>query len=136
MIAMERTGRWPRVPWWAVALLAVYLALVTVYVLVTQAQGRTAPPLCILKRLTGVPCPTCGTTRMFLAAGRGDWSAAIAANPLVSLVTVVAAALLLLRIAFRRRVVWINSPTDRRLCTVAIVLAVLVNWLYLLTRGS
>jgi hypothetical protein len=43
--------------------------------------------LCPLRRLTGVPCPFCGSTTVFMEAGAGHWSAALPANP----VTVVAA---------------------------------------------
>jgi len=37
-----------------------------------------------------------------------------------------------LRIGFGRRVVWITSTCSRRIITVALVTAVLVNWVYLL----
>jgi hypothetical protein len=44
-----------------------------------------------LRRLTGVPCPFCGSTTVFMEAGAGHWSAALTANP----VTVVAALIFL-----------------------------------------
>ncbi|MGW6914969.1 DUF2752 domain-containing protein [Kitasatospora sp. NPDC054939] len=47
--------------------------------------------LCPLRRLTGVPCPVCGSTTVFIEAGHGRWDAALAANP----VTVAALAALL-----------------------------------------
>jgi Protein of unknown function (DUF2752) len=43
--------------------------------------------LCPLRRLTGVPCPFCGSTTVFMEAGAGHWGAALSANP----VTVAAA---------------------------------------------
>ncbi|MDH6120603.1 hypothetical protein ABH930_003878 [Kitasatospora sp. GAS204A] len=42
--------------------------------------------LCPLRRLTGIPCPACGSTTVFIEAGHGHWLAALTANP----VTVVA----------------------------------------------
>jgi hypothetical protein len=50
-------------------------------------QDHDPGALCPLRRLTGVPCPFCGSTTVFMEAGAGHWSAALAANP----VTVVAA---------------------------------------------
>ena len=50
-------------------------------------QNHDPGALCPLRRLTGVPCPFCGSTTVFMEAGAGRWSAALAANP----VTVVAA---------------------------------------------
>ncbi len=32
---------------------------------------------CPIRYLTGIPCPTCGMTRSFLAIARGDWQQAI-----------------------------------------------------------
>src|SRR2546425_12235979 len=42
-------------------------------------------PLCLLKRLTGVPCPFCGSTRCLQACSRLDFSEAIRWNPLTFL---------------------------------------------------
>jgi hypothetical protein len=41
-------------------------------------QGYKIPFLvCPLRHLTGIPCPTCGMTRSFMAIVRGDWSQAL-----------------------------------------------------------
>ena len=54
-------------------------------------QNDDPGALCPLRRLTGVPCPFCGSTTVFMEAGAGHWLAALAANP----VTVVAALIFL-----------------------------------------
>ncbi len=38
---------------------------------------------CLLRRATGVPCPTCGSTRSVLAALRGDFLGSLRASPLL-----------------------------------------------------
>jgi len=40
--------------------------------------------LCPLRRLTGVPCPVCGSTTVFMELGAGHPGAAIAANPVTA----------------------------------------------------
>ncbi len=41
-------------------------------------QGHRLPFLvCPLKYWTGIPCPTCGMTRSFMAVSQGDWSQAV-----------------------------------------------------------
>lgn len=43
------------------------------------------PTLCLLRGLTGVPCPFCGGTTALVQLGRGDLVAALQASPLVVL---------------------------------------------------
>jgi hypothetical protein len=54
-------------------------------------QNHDPGALCPLRRVTGVPCPFCGSTTVFMEAGAGHWGAAAAANPVT-----VAAALIFL----------------------------------------
>ncbi|MEY9876532.1 hypothetical protein ABH931_006042 [Streptacidiphilus sp. MAP12-33] len=42
--------------------------------------------LCPLRRFTGIPCPGCGSTTVFMELGAGHVGAAIAANPVTVLV--------------------------------------------------
>ncbi|MFK0195477.1 DUF2752 domain-containing protein [Kitasatospora sp. NPDC090308] len=44
--------------------------------------------LCPLRLLTGVPCPLCGSTTVFVEAGHGRWGAALLANPVTALAAV------------------------------------------------
>ena len=43
------------------------------------------PTLCLLRNLTGIPCPFCGGTTAMVQLGRGDLEAALYASPLVVL---------------------------------------------------
>lgn len=56
--------------------------------------------VCILRAVTGVPCPLCGTTTAAVRLGRGNVLGALAANP----VTVLAGGLLVLAPVLRYRV--------------------------------
>ncbi len=42
-------------------------------------------PACPFRAITGIPCPTCGTTHAALALMHGRLGAALAANPLATL---------------------------------------------------
>jgi hypothetical protein len=46
------------------------------------APDRPPPTICLLRQLTGIPCPTCGMTRSFCSLGRGDLGAALRQHPL------------------------------------------------------
>lgn len=108
--------------------LGVALALCSLgaIVLVGHAAGIT---FCLFRRVTGFPCPCCGTTRACLSLLRGDVVGAIAYNPLAVLLVFlgpVALWLMTLRRGWPRSVV----------VTVTALAwgAVLLNWAYLLYR--
>jgi hypothetical protein len=83
--------------------------------------------LCPLRRFTGVPCPGCGSTTVFIEAGHGDFAAALLANP----VTVLAGLGLLLAPLGPGRWWWglANRPRSALLGT-----ALAVAWLWQLHR--
>ncbi len=125
------SSRLPKAPRWAVFVCVGLLVLVGLTELLAWLKSRDAPPVCIVYRATGHPCPTCGSTRLVLAVLRGDLLEAFLYNPLVFAVFVAAGAWLVLRIGFKRRVVLITSARARRWWVVALVAAVLANWAYL-----
>ncbi|MFJ9519095.1 DUF2752 domain-containing protein [Kitasatospora sp. NPDC101801] len=83
--------------------------------------------LCPLRRFTGVPCPGCGSTTVFIEAGHGDFAAALLANP----VTVLAGLGLLLAPLGPGR--WWWELTNRRR-NVLIGTALTASWLWQLHR--
>ncbi|HEX2254284.1 MAG TPA: DUF2752 domain-containing protein [Thermoanaerobaculia bacterium] len=99
-----------------------------------------ALPPCLLKTFTGVPCPSCGTTRAALALGRFDVPTAFAVSPLaaVALLALVGGGLLAAAAAVLREPPEVPalSPRGALLLRVSLAAALLGNWLYLLTTGA
>lgn len=56
-------------------------AVLTVWPQALPALARWTEAACLLRRLTGLPCPGCGITTSLLALGRGDLVASWSANP-------------------------------------------------------
>lgn len=94
----------------------------------------TAVVPCNFKRLTGTPCPTCGTTRMLFAVAGGDWASALRSNPLMFVVCCVALIALLVRWLGRRRLRCGALIGDPRMAAL-LVAAVVVNWFYVIMSG-
>ena len=122
-----------RPPIWALGVVGAYLAAVGACALLA---GSVGPTLCMLRRVTGYPCPTCGSTRMVLAVLDLRITDAFLHNPLMFLLCIVGIALLTIRFATARRIVWITSAASRRVFIAVMLLAFLANWAYLLTVGS
>ena len=105
--------------------------IVAACVALAHAFGVT---LCPLKRLLGVPCPTCGTTRAFAELFRGDVLGAFARQPLVMSCSLLGVPVLLaiLFVAGRRKTTALLAAASRSAffwCLAAAV--VLANWFML-----
>jgi hypothetical protein len=93
---------------------------------------------CPLRELSGVPCPTCGSTRMVEAFLRGDLNAAFASNPLVFLALTGVAAWAIAS-TLRRVFSWpapqvVCNRRERLLARVAVVALVLSGWAWVIVR--
>lgn len=83
--------------------------------------------LCPLRRLTGIPCPACGSTSVFMDLGAGHVGAAVLANPVTVLV-----GLGLLFAPLGGGQWWQRQPVRRR--NMIIALAAGISWLWQLSR--
>ncbi|RMH59638.1 MAG: DUF2752 domain-containing protein [Candidatus Hydrogenedentota bacterium] len=100
--------------------------------------ARFLPP-CTFRRVTGFPCPSCGTTRAVLALLGGDLAEAIRFQPLFVL------ALLFLSgygvfaggfyLAERRFPGWLKKLLSSRPALYFLLFAIVLNWLYLILAG-
>jgi Protein of unknown function (DUF2752) len=93
---------------------------------------------CVFKGLTGLPCPTCGSTRALARLFGLDLAGAVAMNPFVTLVAVVMAAWALADLALlpRRRSLKVEvSPRLGGWLRAAALVAFFLNWVYLLVVG-
>lgn len=93
-------------------------------------------PSCAFKALTGLPCPTCGSTRSIVHLAHADLFFALSMNPLICIVFLAALPVFfycIITLVFDRpRVSLVLSPEEKDFFRVCVLVAVLVNWLYLL----
>ena len=95
-------------------------------------------PVCYLKALTGLPCPTCGTTRAMARLFALDLGGAFVMNPLATMVAlgIVAWAVVDLLLLMRGRPWSFRvSPAAGTVLRVGAVLLVFANWVYLIAVG-
>lgn len=99
---------------------------------------KLAFAVCYFKIMTGLPCLTCGGTRAAQRLLLMDPAGALAMNPLVTLVgfAVGAWALADLVLLTRGRALRVQlGPSVWRVLRIAIPVAVVANWAYLIAAG-
>ena len=94
-------------------------------------------PVCGLRRLTGVPCPTCGAARSLRLFWAGRWGEAWLRQPLVITLVLAAAvyvvySLLVATGRVPRVRVKSSARGSRRLWAGVLAAVFLLNWLYVL----
>lgn len=94
--------------------------------------------VCYFKALSGLPCPTCGSTRTAGCLFHGDLPGAFAMNPLAALglLTLVPWALADVVLLTQGRALDLSvSRGAGNVLRVGVVVALLVNWAYLIAAG-
>ena len=112
----------------AIAMLALYAA--------RFPRIITFPSSCVFKRIAGIPCPTCGSTRAVLHLSHGEIIAALAFNPLTSSCFLAAVLYFLYSLITLApgipRVGIAFSDTEKNALLAGAGALAMMNWLYLI----
>ncbi len=104
--------------------------------------GGTMPvlslmPSCAFRRLTGIPCPSCGATRSVVALARGDVIASFMMNPLTALCFLAGVLIFLYSlatIAFALpKINMLLSSKEEIALKASVIVLILAQWIYLIT---
>jgi len=92
-------------------------------------------PGCVFKRLIGLPCPTCGSTRSLVHLSHGDILSALSMNPLVTLAMIFAVMYFfysLITLVFDLpRFSCILTDREKSLARAMFIMLLLAQWAYL-----
>lgn len=98
---------------------------------------------CYIKQVSGIPCPSCGTTRAIITLLNGDLVGAVLINPLGILAAMflliipiwIALDLLLQKSSLQRCYLKAESVVRRRAVAIPLILIVVLNWIWNITKG-
>ena len=130
-LRLASVPRKPPWPMWAAGVVLGWAALMGAVAFLADLAGHSAH-LCLFKRLTGIPCPTCGCMRGAMSFARGDVAAAWWCNPLMFSVAAVFFSVLLVRVVLGRAVVVELSRRQRALAWTLAAAAVVLNWVHVI----
>lgn len=106
-----------------------------------QADSDFTP--CIFKNVTGIACPSCGSTRSVLYLAKGNFAAALHTNPIgyiLAFIMIVIPLWLFYDLLFKRDTLYRayrKSETVIKIRWVAVLLAALIiaNWIWNIRKG-
>ena len=119
-------------------LIACLVGYIWLYYGITTLNSTNALDVCIVKRITTIPCPSCGTTRAVVALSHGDFWKSLYLNPfgiIVSLIMIIAPIWIVLDLLRRKNSFFdfyhfIESIIRKRNIAIFLIILVLLNWIW------
>ncbi len=128
MVHVTRRPPWPL---WAVLLVLVWLGFGAILVWLSIYFDRPVQ-LCLVKRLTGFACPTCGFTRGALSLLHGHIIRAWLYNPLLYTFLTIFFGVTAVRVIFARGFRINLTRIERLFAWIIIIVLFFANWVYVI----
>lgn len=125
-------------------LAACFLGFIWIYVNLTNKHHEAKSiDVCLMKRVTNIPCPSCGVTRSVVSLTKGDFLKAFLTNPLgyiVLIIMIVAPLWVFYDFSLKKKSFfqfyqtlenYIRKPT----IAVILITLVIVNWIWNIYKG-
>lgn len=124
-----------------IACLAGYIWL---YLSITKniAENNSAE-VCLIKHVTNIPCPSCGSTRSVISLTKGDFIGALNINPigyLVAIIMLIAPSWILVDTVRNAKTLFdfyqkIEFYLKQPKIAIPLILLVIINWIWNITKG-
>ncbi len=126
-VELRRVEGHERVSRWLLVAYSVWASMVLIVHLINTFTDADVL-LCLFRRFTHHPCPSCGSTRAVSAFLSGSFGEAFWLNPLVMTVLVAGGLLVLLRVIAGRHLRVVLRQRERHAAWLLLAAAVGFNW--------
>jgi len=108
-----------------------------------SVSGSIEPGVCLFKRFTGIPCPSCGSTRSVLSILNGDFTGAFLCNPfgiIIMFILIVSPLWIIFDIVTQKDSLYVvYNRTElflrRKWIAITLILLVILNWIWNIYKG-
>ena len=124
-----------------IACLAGYIWL---YFSITKnITEKKSVEVCLIKHVTNIPCPSCGSTRSVISLTKGDFIGALNSNPigyLVAIIMLIAPIWIITDTIKKTKTLFdfyikIETYLKRPKIAIPLILLVIINWIWNITKG-
>lgn len=128
--------------------LLIFIACLAGYVwlyigLTNDYKQNNSVEVCPIKHFTNIPCPSCGSTRSVILLIKGNLIEAFKTNPIgyiVAIIMLLSPFWITLDIAFKRKTFFvfykkIENCLKRPQYAIPLILLVIINWIWNITKG-
>lgn len=99
--------------------------------------------VCFIKRLTNIPCPSCGSTRSVLAMLHGDFMKSLFINPfgfVIAFIMLATPLWMIIDLLNKRKTLFdfyhkIELNLKKPLYAIPLIFLVMMNWIWNITKG-
>ena len=99
--------------------------------------------VCLIKHVTNIPCPSCGSTRSVISLTKGDFIGALNINPigyLVAIIMLIAPIWILVDTVRNAKTLFdfyqkIEFYLKQPKIAIPLILLVIINWIWNITKG-
>lgn len=114
------------------------------YIGITTNKTETNPvEVCLIKQITNIPCPSCGSTRSVLALLHGELVQSVLINPfglIIVFIMVVTPVWILMDIVTKRQSLYhfyhkMENVLKKPQFAIPLILLVILNWIWNIIKG-
>jgi hypothetical protein len=115
------------------------------YYVLTTGQGlkNNSVEVCLIKRITSLPCPSCGSTRSILSLLHGNFLEALSINPigiLIAFIMILTPLLILLDYLTKKETLYhiycqIEDFLRKPKFALPLIILLLINWVWNISKG-
>jgi hypothetical protein len=126
---------------YAVIFIACIIGYIWLYFWLFNHNNKTFD-VCFIKRITNIPCPSCGSTRSIISLANGNLTEAFLINPIgyiVAIIMIVAPIWIALDLIVQRKTLFefflkIESTLKRPKYAFPLILLLISNWIWNITK--
>lgn len=124
-------------------LIACFIGYIWLFFLTTGSLTENqSAEVCLIKHVTSIPCPSCGSTRSVISLTEGNFMVALKSNPMgyiVAFIMLVVPVWILMDIIFgKKSLLDCYQKTEKRIrnpkLAIPLIVLVVINWLWNITK--